>query len=90
MTNIENIRDAKAGLNRAEEIVRQTRIELNKNKGAWSRLARISGGELTYPWIKTFAKGDITEPGISKAMILAKFLGIVVTAEEGKHFNRFE
>ncbi len=89
MDIIEKINAAPAGSACAEEIVRQLRLELHAHKGQWARLARISKGKLTYTWIKLFAAGEIDNPGVENALNLAKYLGVVIKAEPGPHFNRF-
>lgn len=80
---------AKANVIPVDKVVERLRAELNRCKGSWLKLAIAADGAFHYKWLVGFATGRIKKPGFDKVVILGKYLGIKLRAENGPHFLKF-
>lgn len=72
----------------AKKLVEAMRKDLRKNKLALLRLSRISG--LPHRWLVAFTDGQIREPSFPRVCELGRYIGVVIRAHEGSHFNKFK
>lgn len=71
------------------DLVDMAREALNKCRGDWARLTKLTKNKLSYKWLQLFAKGEIKDPSTRKVLLLCKYIGIRVTISEGPHFLKF-
>lgn len=78
------------GADFGDAFLEHVRAELNKCKGEWRRLEKLSNGRLSYSWIVSFAAGRVQNSQITTVAECAKFLGIDLCCVAGKHFDRYD
>lgn len=71
------------------DLVDHVRSELNKCKGEWTRLSKLTKRKLSYRWLVSFADGEIKDPGARKLILLGSYIGVKIVGVEGGHFCKF-